>query len=453
MHPSSIVHSLVRFRDGAALAHLGYPDMTVPISFALTYPERAATDVPQLDLAAGLTLEFSAPDLETFPLLALARRAGELGGTYPVRLQRRERGRRRRVPRGQAAVPRDRRGRRGGARRGRRRARREIWPSSSRPTPTLAGSPGAECPSHEHLRLDPRPRLPDPDPRGGALLRRPRRRDESAQVLPRLPARAREDEAQRDRVRHRRDPARRLREDPRHAPPRGGRSGHALRPRRRGGSRRCDAPWTTCASGSRRTTTRARARPSSAPRRGDRGAPAVAVGRAGRRSAGVGDVDDALAPDAYWRAKTWKRVAVIFAGPGREPRLLASSSSRARSSWSGGGKATRRRRRGRCPTRPAAAMGLQAGDRIVAIDGKPVDGRRDRDRDLGRPSGQPITRHRGARRQRRSRSARPAEEVERRLPARLRPARRGLGPVESTWQAVRVTGIVTKEIGASSAGS
>ena len=83
VHPSSIVHSLVRFRDGAALAHLGYPDMTVPISFALTYPERAETDVPRLDLAGGLTLEFSAPDLETFPLLALARRAGELGGTYP----------------------------------------------------------------------------------------------------------------------------------------------------------------------------------------------------------------------------------------------------------------------------------------------------------------------------------------------------------------------------------
>jgi 1-deoxy-D-xylulose-5-phosphate reductoisomerase len=84
IHPSSIVHSLVRFRDGAALAHLGYPDMSVPISFALTYPERSATDVPRLDLAAGLTLEFAAPDLETFPLLALARRAGEAGGTYPA---------------------------------------------------------------------------------------------------------------------------------------------------------------------------------------------------------------------------------------------------------------------------------------------------------------------------------------------------------------------------------
>ena len=83
IHPTSIVHGLVRFRDGAALAHLGYPDMRVPISYALTHPERAATPVPELDLAGGLTLEFAAPDLETFPLLALARTAGERGGTYP----------------------------------------------------------------------------------------------------------------------------------------------------------------------------------------------------------------------------------------------------------------------------------------------------------------------------------------------------------------------------------
>src|SRR5919202_577322 len=83
VHPTSIVHALVRFRDGAALAHLGYPDMRVPISHALTYPGRAATPLPALDLAAGLTLEFRAPDLETFPLLALAREAGERGGTYP----------------------------------------------------------------------------------------------------------------------------------------------------------------------------------------------------------------------------------------------------------------------------------------------------------------------------------------------------------------------------------
>jgi 1-deoxy-D-xylulose-5-phosphate reductoisomerase len=83
VHPSSIVHGLVRFRDGAALAHVGSPDMRVPISFALTYPERSATEAEPLDLSAGLTLEFEAPDLQTFPLLALARRAGESGGTYP----------------------------------------------------------------------------------------------------------------------------------------------------------------------------------------------------------------------------------------------------------------------------------------------------------------------------------------------------------------------------------
>ena len=83
VHPTSVVHSLVRFRDGTALAHLGYPDMRVPISYALSYPERAATPIPPLDLASGLTLEFGAPDEETFPCLALARAAGEAGGTAP----------------------------------------------------------------------------------------------------------------------------------------------------------------------------------------------------------------------------------------------------------------------------------------------------------------------------------------------------------------------------------
>jgi 1-deoxy-D-xylulose-5-phosphate reductoisomerase len=83
VHPTSVVHALVRLRDGAALAHLGYPDMRVPISFALTYPERAPTPLAPLDLAAGLTLEFHAPDLEAFPLLRLAREAGERAGTYP----------------------------------------------------------------------------------------------------------------------------------------------------------------------------------------------------------------------------------------------------------------------------------------------------------------------------------------------------------------------------------
>ena len=82
IQPTSIVHSLVRFRDGAALAHVGYPDMRVPISYALTFPERAPTPVPPLDFTS-LTLQFEAPDVETFPMLRLAREAGERGGTAP----------------------------------------------------------------------------------------------------------------------------------------------------------------------------------------------------------------------------------------------------------------------------------------------------------------------------------------------------------------------------------
>jgi 1-deoxy-D-xylulose-5-phosphate reductoisomerase len=83
VHPTSVVHALVRFRDGASLAHLGYPDMRVPISYALTYPDRRATALPGLDFTSGLTLEFEAPDLDRFPLLGLAREAGERGGTFP----------------------------------------------------------------------------------------------------------------------------------------------------------------------------------------------------------------------------------------------------------------------------------------------------------------------------------------------------------------------------------
>jgi 1-deoxy-D-xylulose-5-phosphate reductoisomerase len=83
IQPTSVVHSLVRFRDGAALAHLGYPDMRVPISYALTYPERAATEIEPLDLASGLRLDFEPVDEEAFPMLGLARRAGEAGGTLP----------------------------------------------------------------------------------------------------------------------------------------------------------------------------------------------------------------------------------------------------------------------------------------------------------------------------------------------------------------------------------
>ena len=83
VHPQSIIHSLIHLNDGASLAHLGYPDMKVPISYALQYPERADVDVPTLDLATIGQLSFEAPDPETFACLRLAREAGEAGGTAP----------------------------------------------------------------------------------------------------------------------------------------------------------------------------------------------------------------------------------------------------------------------------------------------------------------------------------------------------------------------------------
>jgi 1-deoxy-D-xylulose-5-phosphate reductoisomerase len=83
VHPQSIVHSLIDLNDGATLAHLGHPDMRMPISYALHYPERADVDVPRLDLAAVGELTFEAPDLDTFACLRLAREAGEAGGTAP----------------------------------------------------------------------------------------------------------------------------------------------------------------------------------------------------------------------------------------------------------------------------------------------------------------------------------------------------------------------------------
>ena len=83
VHPQSIVHSLVHLNDGASLAHLGYPDMRVPISYALHFPQRADTGAPALDLAATGELTFEPPDLDSFPCLRLARQAGEAGGSAP----------------------------------------------------------------------------------------------------------------------------------------------------------------------------------------------------------------------------------------------------------------------------------------------------------------------------------------------------------------------------------
>ena len=86
VHPKSIVHSLVQLCDGATLAHLGYPDMRVPISYALHYPDRVDVPVRPLDLVELSSLTFEAPDLETFSALRLARDAGRAGGTAPCTL-------------------------------------------------------------------------------------------------------------------------------------------------------------------------------------------------------------------------------------------------------------------------------------------------------------------------------------------------------------------------------
>jgi 1-deoxy-D-xylulose-5-phosphate reductoisomerase len=83
VHPQSLIHSLIQLNDGSSLAHLGYPDMRVPISYALHYPERADVDLAQLDLAAVGSLTFEQPDLETFACLRLALAAGAAGGTAP----------------------------------------------------------------------------------------------------------------------------------------------------------------------------------------------------------------------------------------------------------------------------------------------------------------------------------------------------------------------------------
>lgn len=84
VHPQSVIHSMVEFVDGSMLAQLSTPDMCLPIQYALTYPERVASERVQTNLAALGKLTFEEPDQERFPALALARKAGEIGGTMPA---------------------------------------------------------------------------------------------------------------------------------------------------------------------------------------------------------------------------------------------------------------------------------------------------------------------------------------------------------------------------------
>ena len=83
VHPQSIIHSLIQLNDGSTLAHLGYPDMRVPISYALNYPDRVDVPVAPLDLPALQKLTFEEPDEDAFPCLRLAYEAARTGGTAP----------------------------------------------------------------------------------------------------------------------------------------------------------------------------------------------------------------------------------------------------------------------------------------------------------------------------------------------------------------------------------
>jgi 1-deoxy-D-xylulose-5-phosphate reductoisomerase len=84
VHPQSIVHSMVEFVDGSLIAQLSTPDMCLPIQYALTYPDRAASDRVQTNFPKIGTLTFEEPDVERFPAVELARGAGEIGGTLPA---------------------------------------------------------------------------------------------------------------------------------------------------------------------------------------------------------------------------------------------------------------------------------------------------------------------------------------------------------------------------------
>lgn len=84
VHPQSIIHSMVSFKDSSVMAQLGCPDMRLPIEYALTHPGRSTTDFERLDLAKMATLTFEKPDMETFPCLQLAFKVLKLGGTYPT---------------------------------------------------------------------------------------------------------------------------------------------------------------------------------------------------------------------------------------------------------------------------------------------------------------------------------------------------------------------------------
>ena len=134
VHPQSIVHSMITLCDGAALAHLGNPDMRVPISYALHYPDRVDVPVAPLDLAKVGALTFEPVDEEAFPALGAGARRGGRRRHGALRAERRQRGRRARLPGRKAQLPRHSGGHRG-------RAGAPARPARARVRVALRGRP------------------------------------------------------------------------------------------------------------------------------------------------------------------------------------------------------------------------------------------------------------------------------------------------------------------------
>jgi 1-deoxy-D-xylulose-5-phosphate reductoisomerase len=84
IHPQSVIHSMVEYKDGSIIAQLGIPDMITPISYALSYPRHVGTSLPALDLEQVGTLGFMKPDTKKFRCLELALRAAEIGESMPA---------------------------------------------------------------------------------------------------------------------------------------------------------------------------------------------------------------------------------------------------------------------------------------------------------------------------------------------------------------------------------
>ena len=370
VHPSSIVHALVRFRDGAALAHLGYPDMSrADLVRAHAIPSGRATDVPQLDLAAGLTLEFEAPDLETFPLLALARRRrASAAGRTRASTTRRTRWRWPRSSTGGcrssaiAEVVEERSTRPTGS-------RRATSPSSSRRTRAARRHGRARSAGRVNVFISiVGLGLPDPDPRGGALLRRPRRRHEPAEVLHRVPAGGRRRSA-RNGIEYGIGaiPLGGYVKIPGMHRPGRGRPRHVLRPRR---ARSSPGSAGTVELLRRRLTAerlRRCARGGRAPRAGGRREPVLSpLGAQGGRARHLAR---SAMRSARMRTGARRRgSASPSSSPARARTSCSQSCSSRRCSWPAAagrpGSSTRS-----WPGTPAAAAGLRAGDEIVNIGG------------------------------------------------------------------------------------